>query len=102
MGPGGPGGSTAVVGLPMFAQSTPASPPALTSSVRPATGLTVTVARAIDGGAFAAGALSAVTEVAFGIYRVDFAASDLNGDNITFRATAAASDDLLVTIETDP
>jgi len=67
----------------------------------PATGLTVTVARAIDGGAFAAGALSAVTEVAFGIYRVDFAASDLNGDNITFRATAAASDDLLVTIETD-
>jgi len=45
--------------------------------------------------------LSAVTEVAFGIYRVDFGAGDLNGDNITFRATAAASDDLLVTIETD-
>jgi len=57
----------------------------------PATGLTVTVTRAIDGGAFAAGTLSAVTEVAFGIYRVDFGAGDLNGDNITFRATAAAS-----------
>ena len=68
----------------------------------PATGLTVTVTRAIDGGAFAAGTLSAVTEVAFGIYRVDFGAGDLNGDNITFRATAAASDDLLITIETDP
>ena len=68
----------------------------------PATGLTVTVTRAIDDGAFAAGTLSAVTEVAFGIYRVDFGAGDLNGDNITFRATAAASDDLLVTIETDP
>ena len=67
----------------------------------PATGLTVTVTRAIDGGAFAAGTLSAVTEVAFGIYRVDFGAGDLNGDNITFRATAAAADDLLVTIETD-
>src|SRR3990167_8722981 len=67
----------------------------------PATGLTVTVTRAIDGGAFGAGALSAVTEVAFGIYRVDFGAGGLNGDNITFRATAAAADDLLVTIETD-
>jgi hypothetical protein len=68
----------------------------------PMTGLTVTVTRAIDAGAFAAGTLSAVTEVAFGMYRVDFAASDLNGDNITFRATAAGADDLLLTIETDP
>ena len=59
----------------------------------PSTGLAVTVTRSIDGGAFAAGALSAVTEVSNGIYRVDFAASDLNGKVITLRATAAASDD---------
>lgn len=49
--------------------------------------------RSIDGGAFAAGALSSVTEVAFGIYRVDFAAGDLNGNVITLRVTATSCDD---------
>ena len=58
----------------------------------PSTGLTVTVARSIDGGAFGAGALSAVTEVANGIYKVDFGAADLNGKVIILKATAAASD----------
>ena len=59
----------------------------------PATGKTVTVTRSIDGGAFAAGTLSAVTEVGVGIYTVDFGAGDLNGNNIILRATATASDD---------
>jgi hypothetical protein len=68
----------------------------------PVTGKTVTVTRSIDNGAFAAGTLSAVTEIAFGIYSVDFGAGDLNGTVITLRATAAASDDLLVTIVPDP
>jgi hypothetical protein len=58
----------------------------------PATGLTVTVTRSIDGGAFAAGTLSAVTEVANGIYSVNFGAGDLNGKAIILQATAAASD----------
>jgi hypothetical protein len=58
----------------------------------PATGLAVTVTRSIDGGAFAAGTLSAVTEVANGIYYVDFGAGDLNGKVITLQATAAAAD----------
>src|SRR3990172_9382527 len=55
----------------------------------PVTGKTVTVTRSIDDGAFAAGTLSAVTEIAFGIYAVDFGAGDLNGRVITLRATAA-------------
>ena len=68
----------------------------------PATGKTVTVTRSIDGGAFAAGTLSAVTEVSNGIYYVDFGAGDLNGNVITLRATAATSDDTFVTITTQP
>lgn len=58
----------------------------------PATGKTVTVTRSIDGAAFAAGTLSAVTEVANGIYSVNFGAGDLNGKVIILQATAAASD----------
>ena len=58
----------------------------------PQTGLTVTVTRSIDGGAFAGGTLSAVTEVASGIYKVDFGAGDLNGKVIILLATAVAAD----------
>jgi len=68
----------------------------------PVTAKTVTVTRSIDGAAFAAGTLSAVTEVAFGIYRVDFAAADLNGNTVTLRCTAATSDDTFVTLVTAP
>lgn len=66
----------------------------------PVTGKTVTVTRSIDGGAFGAGTLSAVTEVANGWYKVDFAAADLNGKVIVLRATATGSDDTFVTIFT--
>ena len=68
----------------------------------PVTGKVVTVTRSIDGGAFAAGTLSAVTEVSNGIYAVSFGAADLNGKNITLRATAATSDDLFLTLLTQP
>ena len=68
----------------------------------PATGLTVTVTRSIDGGAFAALAVTTVTEISNGWYKFDFAASDLNGTVIGVRATAAASDDLDFTIKTSP
>ena len=67
------------------------------SAHNPATGKTVTVTRCIDGGAFAAGTLSAVTEVSNGVYRVDFAAADLNGNVVTLRATADGCDDVFVT-----
>jgi hypothetical protein len=66
----------------------------------PATGKTVTVTRSIDGGAFAAGTLSAVTEVGVGIYKVDFGAGDLNGDTVILRATATACDDTFERIVT--
>lgn len=68
----------------------------------PSASLAVTVTRSIDGGAFAAGTLSAVTELSNGFYSVDFGAGDLNGTMITLRCTAAASDDLFLTIHTDP
>ena len=68
----------------------------------PATGKTVSVTRSIDGAAFAAGTLSAVTEVSNGIYYVDFGAGDLNGKVITLRATAAGCDDTFVTLTTQP
>lgn len=68
----------------------------------PATGLTVSVTRSIDGGAFAAGTLGTVTAVSNGIYKFDFGAGDLNGDVITVRATATGADDLFFTIKTSP
>lgn len=68
----------------------------------PATGKSVTVTRSIDGGAFGAGGLSAVSEVAFGMYKVDFAASDLNGKTIVLRATATGCDDTFERILTQP
>jgi hypothetical protein len=67
----------------------------------PATGKTVTATRSIDGAAFAACANS-VTEVASGVYALDLAATDLNGNVITLRFTATACDDRLVTIVTNP
>lgn len=68
----------------------------------PATGLTVTVTRSIDGATFAALAVTTVTEIANGWYKFDFAASDLNGTVIGVRATATGADDLAFTIKTSP
>jgi hypothetical protein len=68
----------------------------------PVTGKVVTVTRNIDAGTFLAGTLSAVTEISNGLYRVDFAAADLNGTVVTLRSTAAGCDDLFVTLLTEP
>ena len=68
----------------------------------PATGLTVTATRSIDGAAFGAGSLSAVTELGSGVYTVDFAGADLNGATVLLKCTAAGADDLLLTIITNP
>lgn len=54
----------------------------------PATGVSPTVQRAIDGGAFAALAVATVTEISAGWYKFNFAASDLNGDSIAVKITA--------------
>lgn len=67
----------------------------------PQTGLSVTATRSIDGAAFGA-CTNAVVELASGVYYIDLAAADLNGNVITLRFTAAAADDRLITIITQP
>jgi hypothetical protein len=69
--------------------------------VTAATGLAVTAQRSIDGAAFAACANS-VAEVGSGVYKIDFAATDMNGDIITFLFTAATADARVITIATEP
>lgn len=59
--------------------------------VTPATGLTVTGQVSINGAAFAS-LTNAVSEVGSGIYKVNLAAADTNGDTITFKFTAATAD----------
>jgi len=66
-----------------------------------ATGLTITAERSIDGGALGACANSA-TELSNGLYKIDLAASDLNGDVITLRFSSATADDLFITLLTEP
>lgn len=67
----------------------------------PTAGLTVTSERSIDGGAFASCASSA-SGVGNGVYKIDLAASDLNGNVITFRFTASGADARLITMITTP
>jgi len=67
--------------------------------VTPATGLTVTGERSIDGGAFA-GVTGTIAEVSNGIYQFDALAADTNGDVITWRFSSATADDTFVTIKT--
>lgn len=72
-----------------------------TDFATPETGLTVTSTRSIDGAAFASCANSA-SEVSAGGYKINFDASDLNGDTILFRFTAPGAADRFITIVTQP
>lgn len=58
----------------------------------PKTGVTVSATRSIDGAAFGACA-NAVVEMTSGWYKIDLAASDVNGRVISLRFTGGASDD---------
>ena len=69
-------------------------------NVSPATGLTITAERSIDGVAFAAMA-NAAAEVGNGIYKINLAAADTNGDFITFKFTAATASPTLVSFKTE-
>jgi hypothetical protein len=40
--------------------------------------------------------------VANGTYEVDLSATEMNANNVTVRFTAAAADDLVVSLRTDP
>lgn len=63
------------------------------------TGLTVTAERSIDGAAFGACA-NAVSEVSNGLYKINLAAADLNGDGITLKFTATGANATVITILT--
>jgi hypothetical protein len=65
------------------------------------TGLTITAERSIDGAAFAACANSA-TELSAGVYIIDLAASDLNGDTIMLKFSSSGADTRLISIVTVP
>ena len=67
--------------------------------VTPATGLTVTGERSIDGGAFG-GVSGTIAEVSNGMYQFDATQADMNGDSITFRFSSATADDTFLTITT--
>jgi len=74
----------------------------LNTAGNPATGLTVTATRSIDGGAFGAGTLGAVTEISGGFYKLDLGAGDVNGAVIALRFTATNARDTQLTIITNP
>lgn len=67
--------------------------------ITPATGLTVSAQRSIDGGLFAA-CSNSVSEVGDGVYKITLAASDLNGDVIALKFTATGADQRTLTILT--
>jgi hypothetical protein len=72
---------------------------ASTDHVTAKTGLTLSVTRSIDGGAFAAGTGSAA-EIGNGMYQYDASAADMNGSMISFRFTGDDADDTYVVVRT--
>lgn len=71
-----------------------------TDHITPTAGLTVTAQRSIDGGALASCANS-VSEIGNGIYKINLATTDMNGDVITLRFTATGADPRIITIFTE-
>jgi hypothetical protein len=68
----------------------------------PKTGLAPSCTRNLDGGAFGAGTLANITEIASGYYKLDYGAGDLNGGNIITLCTAAGANDIGWTLGTYP
>lgn len=93
--PGLPGDVVKNTALPAFEF------PMVDGNSNPVTGLLVTAKRSIDGGALVACA-NPVTEIGSGIYRIDLAASDLNGGVIGLQFTATGARAQTVTIVTRP
>lgn len=68
----------------------------------PATGLTITATRMLDGsGSFTACANSAV-EVGSGVYTINLAAGDMNGNVVTLKFTAMTALQTVITFVTQP
>src|SRR5215469_1329135 len=72
-----------------------------THGPKPGLGVGITAQRSLDGGAFA-GTVSNPTELSNGVYILNLAAGDMNGNNVMLRLTAAASDDLNILLITQP
>ena len=68
--------------------------------VTPKSGLAVTSERSLDGGAFAATANSVSEIGATGVYKINLAAGDLNGDVVVLKFTASGADDRYITVLT--
>lgn len=69
----------------------------------PTSGLTCTATRSLDGAAYGAGTLSAVSEIGTtGRYKFNFAAGDLNAAEVAVRVVATGADDMDFTIITTP
>lgn len=75
-------------------------PMRLSATGAPATGVTVTVQRSIDGGAYAT--IGTATEVSVGTYEIDFSAADRNGKAIKVLCTAPGCYDNEFTLLTTP
>lgn len=72
-----------------------------TDHVTPLTGVSPTVQRSINGGAFGAATNTPAVEIGVsGRYKIDLSAADLNGDTIEFKATAVGADPMDWTIVT--
>lgn len=65
------------------------------------TGLSVTVTRSLNGGAFSAGT-GTVTEVSNGIYQYDASAADMNAAMVTFKFAAAGAITAFTSFRTTP
>jgi len=73
----------------------------VTDGRTPATGLSVSGQRSIDGGVFA-NLANGVTEIGNGWYKVNLAATDVNGDFIALKFTATGADQRNIGIITEP
>jgi len=74
--------------------------PMIDTNGDPATGLTVTAERLIDGTAYAA-CDNSVTEISDGSYKINLSADDLNGDVVMLKFTATGARATTVTIITE-
>ncbi len=90
--PGRPAKGVALAGFPFLLVAS-------SDHVTGKTGATVTATRSLDGAAFAATSNTA-TEVGSGIYKIDLASSDLDGDTCVLKFAATDADTRYVTIVT--
>lgn len=70
--------------------------------ITPKTGLTVTVQVSLDGAAFTNATNTPATEVGSGLYKINLAAADLNGQMVAIKYTATGADTVIDRLVTEP